>query len=405
MRARGMRACLCAATCMFVVGAGHARADDNKYKFDFYGFAQLDGIYDGNRVDPNWEDTLRPSKIPTDNNPGIFGSDGQTLASVKQSRFGVTGDLPTNTNVGDVKFKFEFDLFGVGADAGQTTIRFRHIYGEWGPVLAGQTNSVFMDIDVFPNVVDYWGPDGMVFLRNPQFRVTPYRTENSHFAIALEKPSNDIDVGTIRELDPELGANLQNDEKWPDLTAHYYYSDTWGHFQIAGIVRDVAYDSKGTPDNEPKGSQIGWGVNVTGHLAVLEKDKIIGGVVYGHGIASYMNDGGVDLAPGGTSLSDIHAEAVPLLGVVAYYDHYWSSEWSTSLGYSSTRVDNTSLQEPTAYHNGQYASINLLYTPSSNILFGCEGLWGRRTDNNGATGDDARVQFTVKYSFGASIAI
>ena len=168
-----------------------------------------------------------------------FGSDGQALFSIKQSRFGVSGDLPTNTDIGDVKFKFEFDLFGVGVDAGQTTIRLRHVYGEWGMLLVGQTNSVFMDGDVFPNTIDYWGPAGMVFFRNVQIRWTPYRTDNSHFAIAIERPGNDVDAGTLRELDPELGANLQNDEKLPDLTAHYYTSGDWGHFQLAGIVRHV----------------------------------------------------------------------------------------------------------------------------------------------------------------------
>ena len=184
-----------------------------KPSFTLYGAAQLDYIYDVNRVDPAWDDALRPSKIPT--TEGVFGSDGQSLFSAKQSKLGVKGDIPVGDGYSDINFKFEFDMFGVGVDAGQTTIRLRHAYGEWGQFLAGQTNSVFMDIDIFPNVIDYWGPTGMVFLRNPQFRWTPYRTENSNFAIAIEKPGNDIDVGTIRELDPELGANLQNDEKLP----------------------------------------------------------------------------------------------------------------------------------------------------------------------------------------------
>lgn len=46
-------------------------------------------------------------------------------------------------------------MFGVGLDAGQTTIRLRHAYGSWGPILGGQTHSLFMDIDLFPNIIDY----------------------------------------------------------------------------------------------------------------------------------------------------------------------------------------------------------------------------------------------------------
>ena len=366
-----------------------------------YGFGEADVIADSHRVDPLWEDAFRPSKIATPE--GEFGSNGQTSVSVKQSRFGVQSSVPIG-DFGPATFKFEFDLFGVGVDAGQTTFRLRHAYGEIGQVLAGQTNSVFMDGDVFPNVIDYWGPPGMVFYRNVQIRWTPYRTDSSHFAIAIERPGNDIDAGQIREIDPELGANIRSDEKLPDLTTHFYTSGSWGHVQLAGIVRYVGFDSPGTVDNEPKGHEIGWGVNLGAHAAVFERDRLIGQVVYGHGIASYMNDGGVDLAPGGTHAMP-HAEAVPLLGVVAYYDHYWTDALSSSIGYSFTQVDNTSLQEPIAFRKGEYASLNLLYTPIKTLMVGGEVLWGKRTDNDHITGDDWRFQFSVKYSFSTALSL
>jgi hypothetical protein len=370
--------------------------------FDIYGFAQADYIYDFNRVDPKWEDTLRPSKIPTAK--GTFGSNGQSLFSAKQSRFGVKGDIPTGG--GDtINFKFEFDLFGVGVDAGQTTIRLRHAYGEWHGFLAGQTNSLFMDGDIFPNTIDYWGPTGMVFFRRPQFRWTPIRDDHNSFAVAIEAPGNDIDPGTLRQLDPALGGNIQNDEKYPDFTAQYRYQDTWGHVQLAAILRNVAFESLNTPGNNPSGSEAGWGVDLTGHVNVMEQDKLLLGVVYGAGIASLMNDGGMDLSPKGSLPNNVHARAVPLLGLSAYYDHYWSDRWSTSLGYSFTKVDNSNLQDPTAYNKGQYASINLLYKPVKPMLVGVEYLWGERTDRSGRAGQDNRIQVSVKYDFGASIAL
>ena len=129
----------------------------------------MDYIQDFNRVEPTYRDTLRPTRIAAE--AGEFGSDGLATLGVRQSRFGVRGNLPTSQ--GMVKTVFEFDLFGVGVDAGQTTMRLRHAYGEWGNWLGGQTHSLFMDIDVFPNTIDYWGPNGMVFLRNPQIRWTP----------------------------------------------------------------------------------------------------------------------------------------------------------------------------------------------------------------------------------------
>lgn len=380
-----------------------AHAQDSNW-IELYGFAMADGIYDTKRTDPAWEDAFRPSKIATDSTQ--FGSDGQSSVSVKQSRIGIQGNLPP-VEGNPITFKFEIDFFGVGVDAGQTTIRLRHFYGEWGQILAGQTHSLFMDIDVFPNVIDYWGPAGMVFYRLPQLRWTPYKTAQSQFAIALERPGNDIDAGQIREFDPALGNNLRNDEELPDFTAHFYTSGTWGHVQLAGIVRRVGFDTIGAPNNEPSGHRTGWGINLSGHANVLKRDRLIGQVVYGEGIATYMNDGGTDLAPTGLAPQPgqpiapgtIRPKVVPLLGVVAYYDHYWSDKWSSSIGYSFTRVDNTNLQEPSAFRRGDYASVNLLYTPASNIMMGGEVMWGQRTNHDGVEGDDVRFQISVKYNF------
>lgn len=119
-----------------------------------------------------------------------------------------------------------------------------------------------------------------------------------------------------------------------------------------------------------------------------------------------MNDGGMDLAPQLVSpLPDLHlrAEAVPLTGVVAYYDHYWSDRWSSSIGYTFTEVDNTNFQDPGAFHRGDYASVTLLHYPGENLVMGVEFLGGEREDNDGSTGDNTRIQFSVKYSFAKSL--
>ncbi len=73
-------------------------------------------------------------------------------------------------------------MFGVGADAGQTTIRLRHAWGQWKQFGGGQTNSQFMDVDVFPNMLDYWGPNGMLFFRNVQVFWEPFNDGNSQRA-------------------------------------------------------------------------------------------------------------------------------------------------------------------------------------------------------------------------------
>lgn len=397
-------------------GQGEAVArgprEPSDHHLELYGFAQVDAIQDFRRVDPDWDATLRPSKIPTTD--GQFGSNGQTVFSVRQSRLGAkaNGKLADK----DYEAKFEFDMYGVGGDAGQTTIRLRHAYARWGPILAGQTNTLFMDGDLFPNVVDYWGPAGMVFVRNPQLRF--YLADNPTWvaAVALENPNDDIDPGGIRLIDPELGTNLRPNEELPDLTAMVRYQGDWGHLQLSGLARKIGFDTLGTVDNEPSGSEFGWGIMAGGAFKWGMATFRVGGV-YGEGIASYMNDGGMDLAPKVALLpvvptqpifpgtpppplaTILEAQAVPLWGLTAYVDLQWTKELSSALGYSFDAVDNTNFQEPTAFHRGEYASANLLWAPDARLLTGLEILWGRRTDNDGNKGQDVRAQFSFKVSF------
>ena len=207
-------------------------------RLEIYGFAMLDAIYDFNRVDPDWSSSLRPSRIPV-NCPGDAGcgNDGETIFSVKQSRFGFKGYFPTR--LGELKTIFEFELYGTGADAGQTTFRLRHAWGELGQIGAGQTWSVFMDPDVFPNTIEYWGPPGMVFFRNPQIRwtPTPFEDERWHVTVALESPGSAFDEGKALESDPNLLVNSWN--SYPDLTSQLRFQDEWGHVQASAIVRGL----------------------------------------------------------------------------------------------------------------------------------------------------------------------
>src|SRR5215469_18524122 len=84
-------------------------------RLDIYGFVMTDFGYDLMQNDPNWFDVTRPTKLPSFKNE--FGRNGKTYAGVRQTRFGVKAY--ENTPMGELKTQFEFDLFGVGVDAGQ----------------------------------------------------------------------------------------------------------------------------------------------------------------------------------------------------------------------------------------------------------------------------------------------
>jgi hypothetical protein len=354
-----------------------------------YGFVQGDFIYDFDRVDPDWNATLRPSKIPVNcpGDPGC-GSDGETIFSVRQTRLGFKGDVPTDA--GPVKILLEFDLFGVGGGAGQTDFRLRHAYAEFGAFGAGQTWTLLKDGDASPTTLDFWGPIGMFSSRKVQLRWTPYQQDDSKLAVALEATGSSLDEGNVTDVFPDL--NVSSKVGVPDLTAQYHAKTSWGHWQAAGIVRQIEFEDVASGAS---GDEMGYGASLSGSLNLGEKDKLQAQLAYGRGVASYFNDCCVDIGPD----ENLEAEAVPLTGWLLYYDHAWTAQWRSVVGYSAAIQDNTANQTADAMHKGTYTSASLLYSPAKKILMGGELLWGERENNDGASGDDMRVQFSAKYEF------
>jgi hypothetical protein len=165
---------------------------------------------------------------------------------------------------------------------------------------------------------------------------------------------------------------------------------------VASIFRKLGFERLDTGD---KAEEFGWGVNLSTAIKTVGKDQLKLQVVYGQGIGNYMNDGGVDIAPTSSNPNNVSAEAVPILGVVAYYDHYWNDQWSSSLGYSINDTDNSNGQAGNEFSRGQIAQLNLLYYPQDNVMLGAEYIWGQREDVDGKSGSDNRIQFSLKISF------
>ena len=364
--------------------------------FEVYGFAMLDAGYQFKQNDPDWFDVIRPTKLPSFANE--FAPNGNTYFGVRQSRLGVKSSTPTK--YGELKTQFEFELFGTGAQAGQTIFRLRHAYGELGQFGAGQQNTVFMDGDVFPNTIEYWGPNGMVLFRNVQFRWMPLRGRNA-FTIALERPGASADQGRFVDRIELQGVRPHN--KLPDLTANFRWTRDWGHFQVAGLLKRMAWIDTNDDQFDLSGSAVGAGLNLTSALKFGEHDTGKFAFVFGQGIQNYMNDAdvdvGIELNPGDPR-RPVVGKALPMWSFIAYLDHYWNKRFSSSFGYSMMNVDNSNGQAPDGYRRGHYASGNLLYYPWENVLMGGEFIWGRRENFlDGFRADDFRIQFSFKYNF------
>jgi hypothetical protein len=292
-------------------------------------------------------------------------------------------------------------MFGVGGDAGQTTIRLRHAWGQWKTIGAGQTNSQFMDGDVFPNVIDYWGPNGMLFFRNVQVFWKPINDDQMEFAASIENPGASGDAGVVADR-VEL-QNIVARFPLPDFAANFKYKFDKGYVRTSGMLRKISYDDVLADQFDLSGSVTGWGLSVSSNLKATDNDTLRLMYVYGEGIQNYFNDAPVDVAVKsnpGSPRTPIVGEALPVSGLSLYLDHTWNSRYSTAIGYSRVDVDNSDGQTTDAYQSGQYASVNLLATPATNVMIGGELQWTHRENNSdGFKVDDLRLQFSFKYNF------
>src|SRR5690349_6290459 len=98
-----------------------------------------------------------------------------------------------------------------------------------------------MDGDLFPNILDYWGPNGMIFFRNIQVFWRPVERDNgTRVTLAFERPGASGDLGIVANR-----IELQNiDARFPapDISGEYRRGAKWGYAKLAAIVRWIPWD-------------------------------------------------------------------------------------------------------------------------------------------------------------------
>ena len=304
--------------------------------------------------------------------------------------------------MGEVKTIFEWELFGVGVDAGQTTIRLRHAWGELGAVGVGQTWSPFMDPDIFPNTVEYWGPSGMPLFRNVQLRWMPMQGDDELF-IALERPGASADGGVYADH-VALAGREDPHSRSPTSRRTTGRPASWGHFQVAGILRQIKWDDMNADQYDLSGSDTGWGLHASTNLKVGERrpDPGLGRLRRGR---RELHERRADRhrhpeqlrrpEEAGRRRGDPAPRHRRVLR--ARLERRSSTR---AVGYSYFDMDNPDGQAADAFDSGHYA----LGEPPLHARPGGHGggelQWGQRKNfTDGYSTDDFRVQFSFKYNF------
>ena len=309
-----------------------------------------------------------------------------------------------------------FNGFSSGA-FGSFPLRLRFAWAEVGPFLIGQAASLFMDYDVFPNVLDYEGPGGMVLMRQPVFAVSVPLGEKTKFTIGIEQPYSDIQwfengawfrsPGNGIITTPGVGRNVQD---VPDLTANVRYVGDYGHVQVAGIARKLTF----LPAAGDTQDELGYGANVTGTFhpwaalsgtprsgecaTHMSKSRFLGQFAAGRGINRYIQDvNGLGLDATYDTVNGFRT--IPTYGWFMGYEQWWAKKWATVVTYGENRSELTNTLPGNTYQKANYVSANIIWLPMDRMGVGLEFLHGFRENRDGQRGDNTRIQMAFQYKF------
>ena len=322
-----------------------------------------------------------PATIPTSGNSGNM----QTTMSAGQSKFQFMTATPVDDD--SVTTLIEWDWFNTD---NSSDFHLTQIWAEYNGLGGGQTFSVFMDISTFPNTLEYWGPNAMVFVRQPQIRYTIDLPDAHSVAFAIEKPSS-----AIEGVDSCASGNDCKDYTiMPDFTAHWRAESDTGHFQIAGIIRQLGYQY----DDDTTETTIGYGINLTGSMQFLSSNTLSAAFTAGEGIGRYINDSSFTDSDA-VIQADNKIKALPVWGAFAFIDHQWNDKTSSSIGYGYLEVDTQDEQSDNAFKQSDFFVTNILYQLAKPVQIGTELQWGQFEQKNGDSGDNLRWQSSVIYRF------
>jgi hypothetical protein len=354
----------------------------SKTRFAIGGFARFDMIYDTDAIGSRCE--FITSTIPTDSGTQAGGADGRTSFCMNATR--LTFESRTPTKLGRLKTFVSLDLFG---DPNTPSLRMRQAYGElsgvlWGgDLLMGQAWGTFVDLEAWPDILDFEGPNSAIAVRQPMIRWTKQVSTGIEAQLAAEAPGGDID-----------GADPLT--RWPDAVGTAKWTHSHGYLRGAGILRDLRVIG----ENNQAVSTLGWGLGASGSVVVPavtgKKNSVVFEASYGEGTGGYYGDFPANAVydPASESL-----EPLPVFAFYVGYNHSWSDSLSSGLLYARLEVDNLESQPSDAFRDSAYFSMNLIWRPDTPLLFGVEFLRGGRRDKDGAEGTNNRVQFTSQFSF------
>lgn len=312
--------------------------------------------------------------------------------SVKQSQIGL--GIKQRNPKGDDNFSayVEIDLYGPD---GTTAPRFRQGYIKWKNWTAGQTWSNFSDPEIFPNIFDFIGPDGLLFNRRMQVRYSKKISPKENLSFSLEDPNTPSISLPVDSL------NWKKRSVIPTFTAMYRYGDERDYIKGGLLFSPISYDMKHTMDDPYKTkTMLGWGAMISGKRYITDTNSFRFQTSYGKGYAtnnSDLNGEKYDAIPNPANRNLL--ETLALFNMVGMYEHWWNQEWSSVASVSYSRVGHKDFAPKDMAKNFQNISLNLVFQPLKKLRMGIEGNYGRLRNFQDQKAEAWRIQSSIALSF------
>jgi hypothetical protein len=352
----------------------------------FAGYVKLDAIWSDHSagVGSVGDQELNMNLIPVGPTAGEHKNNQVTLHA-RQSRLSLGTSTPTQ--YGELKTFIEGDFFGAAGnetDTNSNGLRLRHAYGTLGRLTAGQTWTNFFDERTYPELVDFGGPAGEIFVRQAQVRWTD-KLPFGEWSVSAENPESLLAV-------PGSAALLRSDsDHAPDLTGRVRFGAGGASYSVGLLARNVHVDTAAT-----NAGKWGGALALAGVVPVFGDDDVrfdvnVGNAIGRYQVPGFFPDGYLD-ASGNLRLARQSS------GFVAYR-HFWAPTLRSTLELSATDSRPPEGTPDGVNESGRSQHLNLIWSPIPAVNLGVELIHAQRNVVGGDKGSLNRVQFAAQYNF------
>lgn len=351
------------------------------------GTFELGSFYDFKPYGAN--DTFSPAAIPLTENKDCKRTLGLKILS---AALGLKKKFPLGDNSEVIEFVIQSKL-------STEALKLKRIYIDHDNFRVGLAVNNFCDLSALPNTLFGLPGAAPAPANTIQLGWKDILDSGLSYGIAAEQAlALEVYPKEKEKTIEKASENFTAINNIPAVSAHVKYEETFGYVRLGGLFRTLDYKDKTKTHYTPAG-----GVNLTAvfNLRPDQTTLKLGGV-YGIGIGSYL----VDLASAhDKELKDVyeHNDKLVLIGTQGAYiglEHHWLPKKLRS-AFALGFLDTTDSQDrgSDAYKQGHYASTNLTYHPTDNLMVGVEYMYGKRLTITDKKGKDAhRIQAAVGFT-------